>query len=258
MDGQQRLTSLFQSLRSGMPVETKDNRGKDITRWYYVNISQALNDLASREDAIVSVPADRKVLEGGRRKVVMDLTTQEAECAAGMFPLRLSLDQSAVNAWLRDFVAANTDGWGIWDKFQPRVLENIQKYQLPVIRLAAETPKEAVCTVFEKVNTGGVPLNVFELLTATYAADGKYFDTHGHDFQLLEHWLEVREQIVRHAVFSSPKGDKDTDFKDTDFLQAVCLVSTHYRRRGRSDTDPFTQPAASCKRGDILDLPLEE
>jgi hypothetical protein len=46
--------------------------------------------------------------------------------------------------------------------------------------------------------------------------------------------------------------------EDSDFLQAICLVSTHYRRRGRPDVDPFTQPAASCKRGNILDLPLQE
>ncbi len=28
-----------------------------------------------------------------------------------------------------------------------------------------------MCLVFEKVNTGGVQLSVFELVTATYAAD---------------------------------------------------------------------------------------
>ena len=46
--------------------------------------------------------------------------------------------------------------------------------------------------------------------------------------------------------------------RTADFLQAICLVSTHYRRRGRPGVDPFTQPAASCKRADILDLPLQE
>jgi hypothetical protein len=36
-----------------------------------------------------------------------------------------------------------------------------------VIVLLRDTPKEAVCQVFEKVNTGGVSLTVFELVTAT-------------------------------------------------------------------------------------------
>ena len=36
-----------------------------------------------------------------------------------------------------------------------------------------------MATVFEKVNTGGLPLNVFELLTATFAGDADYYDADG-------------------------------------------------------------------------------
>ncbi len=57
-------------------------------------------------------------------------------------------------------------------QFRRQVLNAFRNYQLPVIQLGKATSKEAVCLVFEKVNTGGVPLNVFELVTATYAADG--------------------------------------------------------------------------------------
>ena len=38
--------------------------------------------------------------------------------------------------------------------------------------LDRSTSKEAVCVVFEKVNTGGKPLDAFELVTAMYAAAG--------------------------------------------------------------------------------------
>ena len=58
-----------------------------------------------------------------------------------------------------------------FDKFNEKVLQNFDKYQLPVINLEKETPKEAVCTVFEKVNMGGVALTVFELVTASFAAE---------------------------------------------------------------------------------------
>ena len=37
--------------------------------------------------------------------------------------------------------------------------------------MAKSSRREAVCQVFEKVNTGGVKLNAFELVT-DYAADG--------------------------------------------------------------------------------------
>jgi uncharacterized protein with ParB-like and HNH nuclease domain len=46
MDGQQRLTSLYQALRSGNPVQTSGSRGQEISRWYYIDIKLALNPLA--------------------------------------------------------------------------------------------------------------------------------------------------------------------------------------------------------------------
>src|ERR1041385_7053913 len=38
LDGQQRLTSLYLALRSGSPVPTRDSKGKDLERLYYVDI----------------------------------------------------------------------------------------------------------------------------------------------------------------------------------------------------------------------------
>ena len=38
LDGQQRLTSLFQSLRLDRPVLTRDQRGRTIKRWYYIDM----------------------------------------------------------------------------------------------------------------------------------------------------------------------------------------------------------------------------
>jgi hypothetical protein len=259
MDGQQRLTSLYQALRSGNPVETEDSRRNPISRWYYVDIKESLGSPADREDAIYSVPPSRKLPGRDDRKQITDLTTQAAECEAGKFPLRLVFDDEAVNAWQRDYVSVpDRSRWDSWGKFSAKVLDNIRQYHLPVIRLAKETPKDAVCTVFEKVNTGGVTLNVFELVTATYAGDEDYFSAHGEDFHLPTHWQQVTTELAEHAMFGLNGKDSDSNLKDTDFLQAVCLVSTHYRRRGRKDVDPFTQPGASCKRADILDLELEE
>lgn len=249
LDGQQRMTSLYQALRSRAPVETEDAYRNKVSRWYYIDIAEAINDFGS--EVIASVPADRKYRLPGSRKEIVDLTTEEAECAAGYFPLRLALDSEAVNNWQRVYVTADPSRWDAWGTFQSKVLKNIADYRLPVIRLAKETPKEAVCIVFEKVNQGGVTLNVFELLTAIYAGDRGYYDAHGDDFHLPGRWKQVQDELGKHPVFV------DT-LKDTDFLQAVCLVSTHHRRRGRRSVHPFPQPAASCKRGDILDLPLEE
>src|SRR6266536_1315397 len=151
---------------------------------------------------------------------------------------------------MRRYAGDDDSRWQSWESFTTDVLENVKQYQVPVIKLTKETPKEAVCTVFEKVNTGGVPLNVFELLTATYAGDREYFAANGEDFQLTDHWKRVKSELSAYAMLGQ--------LESTDFLQAVCFVSTHFQRRGRPGADPCTQPAASCKRKDILYLPLPE
>src|SRR5208283_5448377 len=62
--------------------------------------------------------------------------------------------------------------WKVTSAFYTEIVKNFEQYQVPVISLESTTSKEAVCTVFEKVNTGGKPLDAFELITAMYAADG--------------------------------------------------------------------------------------
>jgi hypothetical protein len=59
LDGQQRLTSLYQALCAGQAVATKDVRGNPIKRWYYLHIPTALDKNADREDAIRAIPEDR-------------------------------------------------------------------------------------------------------------------------------------------------------------------------------------------------------
>ncbi|MEV0168769.1 GmrSD restriction endonuclease domain-containing protein [Nonomuraea fuscirosea] len=255
MDGQQRMTSLYQALRSGRPVETLDARKKRVRRWYYINIEAAISPEGDREAAILSVPLDRIVRDDFGRGIVVDVSSEDRECSAGYFPLRFVFDIPATQKWMWRY-ATDPERQERWTAFTETVLENVKQYQVPVIKLMKSTPKEAVCTVFEKVNTGGVPLNVFELLTATYAGDREFFRTHEHDFQLVEHWDKVLEELAQHAVFTgSGPGER---LASSDFLQTVCLIATYHRRRPRNGTDPFTAPVASCKRKDILELPLEE
>ena len=67
------------------------------------------------------------------------------------------------------------------------VVRNFDQYQVPVIKLGKDTSRAAVCLVFEKVNTGGKPLDAFELVTAMYAAE---------EFHLRDDWKERRKRLV--------------------------------------------------------------
>ena len=74
LDGQQRLTSLYQALIGTSAVETKDAKGKPIRRWYYLDMKQAIDPEADQEDAVSSVPEDRQVRAFGG-KITLDMTT---------------------------------------------------------------------------------------------------------------------------------------------------------------------------------------
>ena len=92
LDGQQRLTSLYQSLWHQGPVDTHDNRGRRIQRWYYVDMLTAMDPDADREEAIVSVPVDKKETRNFGREIVRDLSSQELEYEQHMMPTERLLE----------------------------------------------------------------------------------------------------------------------------------------------------------------------
>ena len=61
LDGQQRLTSLYQALQCIGPVATHDHHHQPFKRWYYVDMLKAMDPTVDREDAFVGVPVDRKI-----------------------------------------------------------------------------------------------------------------------------------------------------------------------------------------------------
>ena len=253
LDGQQRMTSLFQSLHRDNPVETVDARGKPLSRWYYVDIARAVGSPTDRDDAIVSVPQDRILRTGFNRRDVIDLSSIEGECAAGYFPLHYVFDTQRVNAWHQEFVKVDVTNWGLWGEFQQHVLNRMRSFQVPMIKLGSSTTMDAVCAVFERVNTGGVQLNVFELLTATYAGDREYLADKGDYYKLPDVWREIKKRLAySYPVFGRMEAGIDDGLSSSDFLQAVALVRTWELKQSNS------RSAVSCKRRDLLELPLAD
>lgn len=243
LDGQQRLTSLYLSMKSKSVVKTRDDRSGEIDRWYYLDIEAALDSEAEREDAIKSIPEDKKVRSNFGRDIDADYSTIQQECSAGMLPLNIVFDYPALTNWQMHYLQSGTEGMERrlekWNELNVNVLHPLQQYQLPVIILGRSTPKEAVCQVFEKVNTGGVALTVFELLTATFATD---------NFNLRDDWSERRRRLrdfpLLHGVAS------------TDFLQCVTLLVTYERHKKSLEGGGIR--AVSCRRRDILRLEYEQ
>ena len=243
LDGQQRLTSLYQALMGTSAVETKDAKGKPIRRWYYLDMKQAIEPEADQEDAVLSVPEDRQVRAFGG-KITLDMTTPEHEHAAEFFPVNRIFDSAEWRQAYSEHWNFDADRMRSFNDFERDVIKRFEQYQVPVIELKKETPKEAVCLVFERVNTGGVALTVFELLTASFAAD---------DFQLRDDWDEREVRLKqRHPVLHGLQSD--------DFLQTISLLVTRGRRRAALSGGTPTDKARgiSCKRRDILRLEVSD
>lgn len=244
LDGQQRLTSLTQALTGNGVVETKDARGKLMSRRYFINIKTSLTGEESIDDAVISVDADGKIKTNFNRDIVLDLSTAELQRQQGYFPLNLLLNPSESQAWMMEFMLLDKEEA---TRFHAEILNPAQRYSIPAIELDRNTSKSAVATVFEKVNTGGLQLNVFELLTATFAGDGNYYEKYGTDFRLNENWRETQELFSPYPVLR--------ELENTDFLKAVTMLATHARHR--SDIRSRAS-AVSARNEDILKLTLDD
>jgi hypothetical protein len=246
LDGQQRLTSLTQALTGDGVVATMDGRGKKLQRKYYVDIALAVEGEDRLDDAVKSLPGDGIVRTNFGKDVVLDVSTPDLEQQHGYFPLNLLFSDDNMS-WLfeldRDAAKA----------FNAQVIQPARTYNIPAIELDTETSKSAVATVFEKVNTGGLPLNVFELLTATFAGDKAYYEAHGTDFRLNDDWQATQRQFRDHPILNG--------IENTDFLQAVTLLTTR-KRNAESAPDAHATgaraTAVSARREDILKLTLAD
>ena len=259
LDGQQRMTSLYQVTLRGKVVETVTPKNKKVKRWFYIDVRKAMDLSIDREEAIVGVPEDRIVRTDFGRETVLDLSTAEREYACLMYPVSQVFDwdkwQDGFDKhWRGDQRESIREEFRA---FKRQVLENFKYYRIPVLTLDRSTSKEAVCVVFEKVNTGGKPLDAFELVTAMYAASGH---------ELRKDWYGDDETKGRHRRLAEtlrPAGVETgiiADVSNTDFLQAVSLFHTRDRRRSAAQAGKQGKelPAVSGNRQALLNLPLEE
>ena len=264
LDGQQRMTSLYQSCMRREVVSTITAKKRLVKRWFYIDIRKALNAEADRDSAIFAVPQDRKIKENFDKDIVLNLSSAQLEYQTLMYPLNQAFNW---DTWQEEF----GDYWiakgkpelrELFKQFKNDVLKNFAEYQVPVIALGADTSHEAVCLVFEKVNTGGKALDAFELLTAMYAAQGH---------KLRDDWLgdekaDDQNQRLgiqkRLAIFGRAAGQAQgvlANVASTDFLQAIALMHTKEVRLA-AIADPSIKesdwPAVRATRQSLLDLPL--
>jgi hypothetical protein len=179
LDGQQRLTSLYQAFY-GIGTHrffidlNKVMAGEDL--------EEALFHCRSdRLPATELLPKNSKSEEHARARAA-----QARRMVLPLAELKGSID--SFNTWKSSVVtllSQEADGTPAPAKFQEALqlmsrldavakqwIGPIDDYQFPVVTLSDQTSAEAVCTIFETLNRTGVKLTAFELLTARFFASG--------------------------------------------------------------------------------------
>ncbi len=181
LDGQQRLTSLYQAFYG-----VGDHR-------YFLNV-RALLHHTRFEDAIFHLKRnDKKALAYEQPDV------QATELVMPLSVLRGGAGDSV--RWILDVAGkapTNDERQRLQDellKVEQTWIRTIDDYRFPVVTLSDSTSAEAVCTIFETLNRTGVKLSVFELLTARFWPKGvnlrKLWDESRLQYPILaDYWID--------------------------------------------------------------------
>lgn len=206
LDGQQRLTSLSLAL---------NGRGDHL---FFINLIRLLDD-----DVEAALFPTRRT-EVRRR----GLFEQEVQLGQSLYPLSALMGSAPEPDWLVDWVDFHVQRGEDRTEMKARrryieqtYLEVLKSYRFPVVELPAETDLEAVCQIFETLNTTGLRLTVFDLLTARF-------------WPLDLHLRDVFEKTQESYPLLGPS---EFDVEPTFLLQAVSLLRS-----------------GVCKRGDLLNL----
>ena len=153
LDGQQRLTSLYQAF-----FGVGEHR-------YYLDLKKLL-DGADFEEAILH---ERATTKWATARESFDLQAKEL-----MLPL--SVLKGGAGGFLQWLLQATnpmppderTRMLDSLTKINEQWIKTIDDYHFPVVTLSDTTEPDALCTIFETLNRTGVKLSVFELLTARF------------------------------------------------------------------------------------------
>ncbi len=221
LDGQQRLTSLYQALYS---------KGE---HFFYANLQKLdPENRGSVEEGFFYLPPKRAIEAYGN-------DTQQFD--EHVLPLSVVFSRwKNFDRWMDEYIEhweskkpgnrAGLRGWlrGVYDSY----LKPIYEYEFPVVELDSKTSLDAVCSIFVSVNTTGVQLTTFELLTALLYKVGT---------RLRDLWETAR---ASYPLIRSFLVDDEPDY----LLKVVALM--------KPPSEGSTLP--SCKRSDLLRLTKQD
>ncbi|MCU7705017.1 DUF262 domain-containing protein [Streptomyces albidoflavus] len=165
LDGQQRLTALYQALTGTGEYHFF------MKVWPFID--RQTGSLLSPEDVDLDSALIAYDLTGRRR---FDPLDEDWQISNGIFPIS---SYGRIRPWFKKLArSVEVDGQRaddleeVLNQFRDTYLQPLESYSFPVVDLPASTSLVAVCNIFETLNKSGKVLGPFELLTAKYYPTG--------------------------------------------------------------------------------------
>jgi hypothetical protein len=197
LDGQQRLSSLIYAL-TAPDLSLKDSSQR---RWFFLNL-----------DLLLTEPDNDDVVFDRARRELRGLDSRNTQYQQRILPCTELLAASAFynwrdgyDDWSRDNSPGDHDQYrSTWRDAWTAVVTAFQTFEAPLVELPEvdDSDNESigrVCAIFEKLNSTGVDLSVYDLLTARLYRSG---------IRLHDLWAEACKTHTRLRAWSKGKADE--------------------------------------------------
>ncbi len=197
LDGQQRLSSLIYAL-TAPDLSLKDSSQR---RWFFLDLDLLMDD-----------PDNDEIVFDRAKRELRGLDVRETQYEQHILPCTELLRAQLFYAWrdgFEDWLRANDSGQldiyrKKWRDPWTEAVTNFQSFEVPLVELprVEESDSEEigrVCAIFEKLNSTGVDLSVYDLLTARLYRSG---------IKLHDLWDEACRTHARMRAWSGGSADR--------------------------------------------------
>jgi len=197
LDGQQRLSSLIYAL-TAPDLSLKDSSQR---RWFFVNL-----------DVLLSEPDSDDVVFDRAKRELRGLDNAKSQYEQRILPCTVLLTQQGFykwrdgfEDWLRQRDPEMLDMYrSDWRDGWTSAVTAFQTFEVPLVELPRVDDSDSesigrVCAIFEKLNSTGVDLSVYDLLTARLYRDG---------IRLHDLWKEAIDTHPLLRTWSKGKADE--------------------------------------------------
>lgn len=277
LDGQQRLTALWQALKPA-----RDPSMKTQSVEYFIHLPEFDDDPDNDDEGLTVRPITRwSDARAQRRPLWCDVA---AECRErGMVPVRLLDPNNAeVSAWVqaafptqpidetssaevqleahRAAVEMSAKRDHLKDVITP-LRERVRHYNLPYLRLPASTPKDVALRVFINMNTNAKPLSAYDIVVAEMEnATGARLrelvaDLNSAQPMLRRYFDDLGSAVLQVAALMQGKLPSQVGYFDLDYARLVDqwdLLGSGFRRVAGLLADEGIFDAARVPTGPAL------